>query len=316
MSIIDNTNPSNDSIVSEEDVEEYAEGRFTQEVEPEQEPDTTPDPDPDSTPDPDDGDEDEVEEEIDPPSAFDPTSIDEQQYRAFQEFTGFLAENPEFASYVATFPGFYDDNQVGQQPLGAPSGTGAVPDNAQSGALPLPDDLDLDDPAVKALLPLLQQQQTILQSLTQQQEVTQRQLYENQREQTTAIANRVQASFKKQYGLEDGEMEELHTIAGRLQVLPSLMSGVDPWTGMPTKPDPMSAIERAYEMALYSTPKYRNKVIQPESERVVKDNTRKKKLSSLSGNSGSSPRTPAAPRNDLERRNAMISEVTAAMNGN
>lgn len=92
------------------------------------------------------------------------------------------------------------------------------------------------------------------------------------------------------------------------------MNGIDPRTGLPvTNPNPIEAVTVAMEMAMWALPEFRTKAIKDEVKTARSDRVRKGKLTAISGNSGSASRSTPAPKNEAERRAAMIAEVAADM---
>jgi hypothetical protein len=130
------------------------------------------------------------------------------------------------------------------------------------------------------------------------------------------MASRAKDSFAKQYSLSNDQINDIEQIAANMQILPALLSGVDPITRLPVKVDPLTALERALEIAYYSTPTYREAEYQRKQTLAKKDTSRKRKLNSLSGSSGSTPKRPARePETEQDRRSAMINEIAQIMSG-
>lgn len=175
--------------------------------------------------------------------------------------------------------------------------------------------LDLDDPAIAALYNMVKQQGQQLgqvQSAFQQQQQVQ---LAQMRATAESTYKRAAYSFAQNHNLTADEVDDLSTIASRLGVLPSLMQGIDPTTGLPTRPDPLSAMDRALEIALYSTEKYRKKANIDAQATQRRHSQRRQKLQAVSGNSGSVARQQPAPQGQAETRQAMVNEVAAMFNG-
>lgn len=175
-----------------------------------------------------------------------------------------------------------------------------------------PSSLDLTDPSVAALYSYLTEQQATIESLRQSQTQIANQSYEAMRVQTDALYKRAADSFRESRSLDDTEMDRVASVAARLNVLPALMSGVDPLTGLPSRPDPITAMTRALDIAYNSIPEYAAKVKAAAEQTQRRHNSRKQKLAAVQGSSGSVPRTPAPP---ADPKQAMIQEVAAMMSG-
>lgn len=175
-----------------------------------------------------------------------------------------------------------------------------------------PTHLDLNDPSVAALYTYMVEQQQAIELLRQHQTQIANQSYEAMRVQSDALYTRAAESFKKDRDLSDDDLNRIASIATRLNVLPSLMSGTDPMTGLPVRPDPISAMTRALDIAYNSIPEFASKNLARAEATTRRHNTRKQKLAAVAGSSGSVPRTPAPPR---DPRQAMIQEVAEMMTG-
>lgn len=175
-----------------------------------------------------------------------------------------------------------------------------------------PSTLDLTDPSVAALYGALVEQQQHLEHLRTQQTQLANQSYEAIRTQTNALYQRAAETFQSAHSLSDDDLNKVATIAARLNVLPSLMSGVDPITGLPSAPDPLSAMSRALDIAYNALPEMAAKAAAAAEQTQRRHNTRKQKLAAVAGSSGSVPRTTAPPR---DPKQAMIQEVAAMMTG-
>lgn len=195
-------------------------------------------------------------------------------------------------------------------------GGGAVPIAQPTTPPPVPafdpSTLDLTDPSVAALYSYLTEQQATIEQLRASQTQIANQSYEAMRVQTDALYKRAADSFRASRSLDDTEMDRVAGVAARLNVLPALMSGVDPLTGLPSRPDPITAMTRALDIAYNSLPEYAAKVKAAAEQTQRRHNSRKQKLAAVQGSSGSVPRTPAPP---ADPKQAMIQEVAAMMSG-
>jgi hypothetical protein len=119
-------------------------------------------------------------------------------------------------------------------------------------------------------------------------------------------------SFAQQHSLSPDEVSRIRLAAGRMNVLDSLMSGIDPITGAPSKPDILTAVERSLEIAMYADPSFRSKVFQQEVKANRATMQKRKKLAGIGGNSGSAPRSTPPPENPHQ---AMLAEVASMFSG-
>lgn len=238
-------------------------------------------------------------------------TISRDQAKALAEFDRFLADDPQLAELISgTIMGTHKVVPVAQDDTQTPP--------PPASPLAPPDDLDLDDPAIKLLWENLQAERS-----AREQQAEQIQRHEAQLQSTTAATvtsaiTRAKTSYQTQHNLSDKDMTEIEEVAGRLNVVPSLMSPVDPTTGLPRKVDPLRALESAFELAHWQIPRLREAQIAAFQSTATADTKRKKKLSSLGGSSGNSTtRQPqAVPTNPAERRQAMISEMATMLQGN
>lgn len=226
------------------------------------------------------------------------------------QFGQFLRENPEYAARVEA--ALSADESAGGV-VAAPSPAGSPP-AAASLATP-PEGLDLDDPQIKALwdqhvatLNTIERLESNVQHLDQY-------VQHSQIETTQSLLNTARASYQSANNLSDTEMQTVYDVAGRLQVLPALLSPTDPITGVPREVDPLSAMQEAFDLARWNIPELREREMKLKADEAKADTKRKQKLSSLGGSSGSVPKTTPEPKNAQERRAAMIAEVAAMYNG-
>lgn len=245
------------------------------------------------------------------PSTFkldDDTSIDADTARRYLQFDAFLAENPDFVSALQGIAdGTFQVVPVDQE-------TQPTKTTPSTDSLSLPDDVDPDDPAVKFFLSQQAATQAQLTEALDKISSHESQITQQNAATTTSIINRATISFQKDHSLTNEQMEKIQTTAANLQILPALMSPVDPMSGMPRKVDPLAAVEQALETAYWQLPEFREQEIESRLKQQKDDTTRKGKLTALGGSSGSTPKMPNAPTNEQERRQAMIAEVAAHMN--
>lgn len=178
-----------------------------------------------------------------------------------------------------------------------------------------PIDLDLADPIIKALYTQNQALQSSIQNLNAYVARHESVISQDQLNQNAAYVNRAKISFAQERNLTTDEVDKIELTAANLNVLPSLLQGVDPITGQAVRPDPLAAVERALDIAYWQMPEYRQKELARLADEAKKERTKKGKLQAVSGSSGSVPRTSPAPRNDTERRSQMLEYVRSLANG-
>lgn len=236
----------------------------------------------------------------------------DQALRYFQ-FDQDFQNDPQLRSLVLDYyQGRGNEGQV-QPPASEPAPQPA-PAPVTSSVQEVPE-LDLDDPAIRFLLQQQQQLAEQVQMLAGGVQQTQSQQQAQQQAQNEALIKRAMTSFQTEHSLNDDSMNNIRQAAARLNVLPSLMQGVDPITGAPSRPDPLTAMERAFEIAMMMSPEHRQQEFAREVQRRVTDSRRKQKLAGLSGSSGSVPRTTPAPTTEQGRRSAMIDEIRQMQEG-
>lgn len=185
----------------------------------------------------------------------------------------------------------------------------------QPGQLPQLSAEDLADPTINALYSMLQQQQSQIQSVSQAAMVAQQVAIERAQQEQAATVQRVAAEYQTTNNLSAEQMNQVYGIAGRLNVLPSLFEGIDPITNLPCPRDPAYAVRRTFDIAASQVPELQQRNAAAAQQRQQQDEEHQRKLSALSGSSGSAPRTTPAPRNAAERSTALNGEVAAMLNG-
>jgi hypothetical protein len=216
-------------------------------------------------------------------------TIDEGQARNYALFEKYLQEHPDVAA------------QIGQTISGV--GPGQAPPHTGSPApqAPPPPELDLEDPRdrwfAEQLTALAQNQQALTRHITQ-------------REQALADANAraivegVVEAFARDKGLSPEDVIEVRTIAGRIQ-LPA-----------DAHLNPTAAVTNNLEQAYWSIPRFREKILADELARAETSRKRQRKLSAVTGTSGSVSRNTPEPRNPAERKEAMRKAIYEIWQGN
>lgn len=227
-------------------------------------------------------------------------------------FQAFVQANPAVAQQIAAVVEGADSDTIAN-----PKAPTTTPDGKPYSEK-VPEGLDLEDPAIAALWNEHLEVRRRLDSLQPQVDFATKTLNTQQAEQAGVFLSRVRDSFAKEHDLTPEDVARVQEIAGRMNILPALMAPIDPLTGLPRKVDPLSAIESAFKSAYAIMPEFEAKRLAKVNEQTRKDITKKKKLSSLAGSSGSVPKSQSQrePKNAVERRNAMIAEVAQSMFGN
>lgn len=234
----------------------------------------------------------------------DGVTISREQARSYAEFERFLSENPDAARIVYGLV-------TGESPQETPAPPAAPPSPQV-----VPDDLDLDDPVQARLWNEMQQLRQAVANTQQLAQSAQEIVTSQVEASSTALLQRARASYQQQHNLSEDDMTLVAETAGKLNVLPSLMAPVDPTTGMPRKVDPLRALETAFELAAWNIPHLREAQIAEFQEQARESTTRKKKLTSLGGSSGSVPRQQnEVPTDPKARREAMTADIAAMLNG-
>ena len=120
----------------------------------------------------------------------------------------------------------------------------------------------------------------------------------------------VEASFKEKHGLDETQYKAVYEYANKrlAGMMPALAA-----EGMPVN----EAFEQVLDTAFYSLPAMRELEWQRDAEQRKEDQVRKAKAGSLSGSSGSVPRTVPVelPRTEQGKRDALTSMARQMMNG-
>lgn len=223
-------------------------------------------------------------------------TLTKDQAKEYAEFAAFLEANPEYAELAKKA-----FESTATPPAPEPQ--------------PIPEELDLDDPTIKALWDRMQEQDSRLKTALDQIAALDTYATTQTAATTESLVNRGVASFQKQYNLSDAEVAEIRQAAARLEILPALMAPLDPITGQARKVDPLAAIETSLETAMYAIPSFRERAFKLQLEQKQAEDTRKRNLSKLGGSSGSVPRTTPVPTTPQERQKAMIAELSEAIYG-
>lgn len=235
--------------------------------------------------------------------------LSKEQISAYKKFDELLKTRPDLEYVIAQNLGLVPPSAPVTQPQ-------PVAQDGPTAQRPAPPPLDLDDPSQRWLYERYMEQEQRLAQVTNAVIANNRQTATQQEQANTAILNRAFASFKQQHNIDDVEMNQVVNLAGRLNVLPSLLNPIDPMTGVPRKVDPLSAVEQALDIAYWQIPGLREKEVATIAANKKAAQARKQKAGALSGNSGSAPRRPApVPTDEIGRRRAMVETVAQMMSG-
>lgn len=226
-------------------------------------------------------------------------TLDKETARSLAEFNAFLNANPDVAEAI-------------RQSVAAQYQTEQPPEPPPTSDLSV-ENLDLDDPNVKFLYDNYQKQQSELQQAMDLIRRHELQLSTQTEATANSIVERAVTSFQKEHQLDEESMQQVRQIAGQMNIVESVFAPEDPITGLARRVDPLTAIEKALDIAYWSIPEYRDREISRRLEVNKQDQEKKRKLSSLGGSSGSVPREQQTPTTKEEIQAAMIREVAQAM---
>ena len=260
---------------------------------------------------------------------FDPARI-----AAWQDFDRQLRTDPRLQAILYNYAttGVVPEELTRPQPPTLPpvSGAGGVPPASPAPDLTPPPDLDMADPAVRALWDRMVASEQARQQ--QLQEVNQRLAQINSRVDTTSaefqartqaenegLVQRVVSSFAHEKGIDANEANRILRIAENLGVAQHYMTGVDPITLMPVRPEPMAAVERALEVAYNQDPiaqeRERQRWQAAEQTRQRMEQERRRKLAGVGGGSGQAPRAVQEPQSKEDRTGAAVEYLRGIMYG-
>lgn len=240
------------------------------------------------------------------------------QLEAFARFSDSLDQDPSLQSLLTSYyTGRLETLQ--QPPQQAAPAFPVQPAPAAYLPPPAPPAPALDeyeDPRIVALQQQIAQQNTYIAQLAQAQQLQAQQQVAQSQQAASTLMNRASASFAEQHGLTDDEVLRLRKSASRMGHIDAFMSGIDPITNAPTRPDLLSATERALEIAYWADPALRQREIDRAMERQRERNRKRQRLAGVGGSSGSVSRTPTAPApGTQDARAAMVAEVGQMLSG-
>lgn len=223
-------------------------------------------------------------------------AISRDQALSFYQFDALLKGRPDLVGKI-------------QDIINAPAGETVVQE-------PTPVSLDIpeeyrDDPAFKAIYDAYTAQNTRLGEMQQRLDQLQNVSVDREREEFRVLIDTQTARFQQEHSLSNEEMQKVTQTATNLEVLPKLLTGIDPITGEAGPRDRGQAIGRALEIAYWYLPEMREKALHGQVAERAKSTQRKQRLAGVSGGGGGSVPQNTDPRkmNQQERREAMIREV-------
>jgi hypothetical protein len=246
-----------------------------------------------------------------------------EQLEAFARFSSEWETDPALKQLVtAYYQGRFD--VLGRQLSGQPAPAAFAPPAAAPAAYvpaaapaapPLTFD-ENDDPRVVAMFRQMEEQNRQIADLTRGLQARDASQVVQAAQTQQAIVERGARSFQEQHSLTDDEIRRLRGIAGRMGHIDVLMTGVDPITNLPARPDLLESTERALEIAMYADPYFRQRMIDAALAAQQTRNRKRQKLAGVGGSSGSVSRTATAPAPGTPAaRNAMIGEVGQMLAG-
>lgn len=168
------------------------------------------------------------------------------------------------------------------------------------------EDLELADPATRALYSAYQAQAQQLAAVNQRINAEAQARINTQAAHNEALTVATRTQFQREYEIPDALMDEITMTAARSGAIRTYMQDrVHPVTGLPVDPDPSKAVWTALEMGFWASPAGRQLDYDRQRQRDGLAAARKQKLAGIGGNSGSSPRTTTrAPQTQAERHDA------------
>lgn len=225
-------------------------------------------------------------------------AITRQQALSFYEFDAILKGRPELAGQITDLIN------------GRATPRETVVDEPASVSLEIPEEYR-DDPAIRPVYEAYSAQQARLAEIQKRLDDLQSVTVDREREEFNSLLEQTKLRFQQENGLSNDEMSKVMATASNMEVLPKLMTGIDPITGAAGPRDRQQALNRAFEIAYWYLPEMREKALQAQVSARAKSTQRKQRLAGVSGGGGGSVPQNTDPRKmtSQERREAMIREV-------
>jgi hypothetical protein len=215
-------------------------------------------------------------------------TVDADLARNYALFENYLQQNPAVAEAIS-------------QALAGPQAPPAPPPPQ---AETVPPELDLDDPRDRWFIERLQtlgaQQSQLGATLAAHQQA----ISSQQADVARGIVEGAVRIFQEQKNLSAKEIEEIRAVAGRIQ-LPD-----DAYV------NPTAAITNNLEQAYWTIPKYREKALTEAKGELEAGRKRQRKLSAVTGTSGSVSRSAPEPKTPHDRKEAMRAAIHEIWQGN
>jgi hypothetical protein len=232
--------------------------------------------------------------------------IPRSQVEAAARFQQQLVNDPQLRNLIQNY---LAGTTVTEGLAASPTGEGSAPVGP-------PEELDLDDPQVRVLYTLLQQQSEQMSQLQRGVDASLNAHLQTQRQSIDSAWATASQSFAKDHDLSLEEVNMIGQVAARMNVAQGFAQTTDPITGMPREADPVWAMTRALDTAMMQIPEYRDREFRRSVEQQQKDARKKKNLGAVGGNSGSVSRVVAPPKpGTAEARAAMNAEVAQMLSG-
>jgi hypothetical protein len=239
----------------------------------------------------------------------DGTPIPRSQLEAAARFNRHLSNDAGLQQVIRNY--LTGEGAVAPEGRSVPSGAPPAPV-----APVMPEGLDLEDPSIRALYSVIQQQNERFDQLSRGLQVTSTQQAHSQQQQYQAQYNEAAESFAKDHDLSPDEVQQLGNIGARMNNIGAFMQEFDPITGVPRKPNMIQAYKQALEQVYYMVPEYRDREFRKSVETMQERSKKQKLLGAVGGSSGSVSRTQTpAPPGSRESKNDMIREVASMMSG-
>jgi hypothetical protein len=293
-------------------------GPFDQDETPPAEPTESPEPDEEEVPvpdtdEPDESSEEEEEQPLEEPGEpGEPASVHlapgvdvpPEVALSYAQFDALLKNDPELFRLI---------NETVQ---GRVAGVQPQTTQAPAPSLPTLPDLtedDLVDENTRALYEYAKSQQQHITNLDARLKQVSDITINREQEELQSLIRSTRSKFQTDHDLTGVQMDQVQAVAERLNVIPSLMRGIDPITGTASPRDRTVALNRALDIAYNFIPEFRDKAINEAVSQRAKSTRRKQRLAGISGTGGSMPKNEPVPTDERSRRAAMIREVAEAM---
>jgi hypothetical protein len=216
--------------------------------------------------------------------------IDKAKIKQLYDFEQFLLQNPEVAVRI---------NEVLRQPAINVPVTATTPPPPPEPTIP--DFIDQDDPAQLYLVKEIQR-------LNDQYAQVAADFQQRRQQEDIAAYERAKTAWNAKYNFSAEELSSIEQEAGNLRIMAGLITG-----GMTIE----QATDRTLDTALRSIPEIYDRYLAQrtaaQKQRDSQDQVKKNKLGALAGRTGVTS-VPVPPVTQAEKRQAMVSDIAAALN--